>query len=71
MATSNTAMRLSQYTVGEEGSVMCNSVRRDCSQVNSAVTTAKLRYSASVLERETTAYFLELQETKSEPRYTL
>jgi hypothetical protein len=47
---------------------MCNSWRRYRSQRSSAHVTAKLRYGAGVLDRETVACFFALQDIRLWPR---
>jgi hypothetical protein len=47
-----------------------SSPRRDSIQITSAVAFAKDLYSASVLDLDTVAYFLALQEIRLGPKYT-
>jgi hypothetical protein len=41
----------------------------ECTHITSVVAFARALYSASVLERETVDYFLELHKTRLAPRY--
>jgi hypothetical protein len=47
--------------------VLCAGMLQACTQINSAVALASALYSDSVLERDTVAYFLALQETRLPP----
>lgn len=64
-----TVLRLSQKIVGVEW-VMWSSNNKVWIQTTSTVTWARLRYSASVLDRATTVCFLAHQETRLGPRNT-
>jgi hypothetical protein len=62
------ALLLSHHRSGIEESEIPISLNNTQIQNNSAVVSAKARYSASVLERETIACFLALQDTRQFPR---
>ena len=64
-----TVLRLSQYTTAWTTGTF-NSSRRDWSHMISAVASARLRYSAFVLERATRGCFLDHQDTRLGPRNT-
>jgi hypothetical protein len=56
--------------MGAKNRGICSSLNNILIQNNSAVVTAKDRYSASVLDRDTTGVFLALQDTKHLPKKT-
>jgi hypothetical protein len=58
---------MSHQILGFSFNLTPNSVSRASTQINSAVAFAKALYSASVLDLETVACFLALQETKFGP----
>lgn len=60
---------MSQYMVEGEGNVVCNSLKRDCTQLASALLEATTWYLASMEERATVNCFFKHQETGFLPRY--
>jgi hypothetical protein len=63
-------LMLSHHNTGGELSGRQRSLKNICSQNNSIVLRAMDLYSASVLDRDTTACFLAFQETKQLPGHT-
>lgn len=64
------APKLSHQRMGSLEREMPMSESKDCIHNNSQVELAKLRYSASVVDRATVSCFLEHQETRFDPRKT-
>jgi hypothetical protein len=64
------ALMLSHHTTGVEARETCNSCNNILSQYTSVVTKAKHRYSASVLDFDTTGYFLANQDMRLGPTKT-
>jgi hypothetical protein len=69
-AVRNVAPKLSHQRTGAYEHWIPSSESRDYSQINLAVAIAKLRYSASIDERDTIACFLEDKDTKLDIRNT-
>ena len=59
---------LSHQRTGEEENDCPSSCRRDWSHLTSAAAFARALYYASVLERATVAYFLQIQEMRFLPK---
>ena len=70
LATSETTPWLSHQITDENLSSTPNSLSKEYIQVNSATTSANARYFDSVLDRDTTLCFLELQDTRFPPKNT-
>jgi hypothetical protein len=64
------AFMLSHHNIGADMRGMQSSLKSICSQNNSVVASTIEWYVASIIDRETTACFLALQETKQLLRYT-
>lgn len=56
--------------IGILDNLKCNSNNKACIHMISVVTKAKARYFDSVLDLETTCYFLDIHDTRLEPRNT-
>jgi hypothetical protein len=62
------APKLSHQRIGGKGGIVCNSARMNFTQMILALARAMLLYSASVPDQATICCFLELHDTRFDPR---
>jgi hypothetical protein len=70
LADNYVAPKLSHHKHGVWFCLTCNSSSKDCTHITSGVTFARYLYSASVLDLDTVACFLELQKISFGPKNT-